>query len=199
MGAWHRTLEKRLRAEAPETCCSWGHVLRRWESWLSGSWWQRASPQLCPSRTSSSTCLSGCLSLGLRLCVLVALFSLSSNGWQPSSSLPAMPSSLCLVVSVRIWAIVEKLHVSVYLWGEVVAGSGHWATGVGPQEGEEGTARASRALLTLAAPPDSSSTECINAQREWRPAGCSVFLHRLLCPWDRHSKQHHGAGRSATD
>lgn len=131
--------------------------------------------------------------------VLVALFSLSSNGWQPSPSLPAMPSSLCLVVSVRIRAIVEKLHVSVYLWGEVVAGSGRWATGVGPQEAEEGTARASRALLTLAAPPDSLSTECINAQREWRPAGCSVFLHRLLCPWDRHSKQHHGAGRSATD
>lgn len=195
MGLWRRGCVLRLQ----KLVAAWGHVLQRWESWLSGSWLQRASPQCAPPEQAPPP---ACLGASHWVCgwgVLVALFSLSSNCWQPSSSLPATPSSLCLVVSVRIWAIVDKLHVSVYLWGEFVAGSGRLATGVGPQEGEEGTARASRALLTLAAPPDSLSTECINAQREWRPAGCSVFLHRLLCPWDRHSKQHHGAGRSATN
>lgn len=100
-------------------------------------------------------------------------------------------------VSFRIWAAVDKLHLSpceTNLWLDLV----RELLVFGHREGEEGTARASGAVLSLAAPPDSVNLEGTNAQKEWRPAGCSTLLVSFSCPRDHWSKQRHVTGRSAT-
>lgn len=66
-GAWHGTLEKRLCAEAPETCRCMRTCSTEVRKLAVRQLVAESQPSVCPPRTSSSTCLSGCVSLGLRL------------------------------------------------------------------------------------------------------------------------------------
>lgn len=120
------------------------------------------APEQAPSLEYISFC---------RWDVLVPLVKQQAAGILP---LHFQPSDLHLVSAVR-------LIPSIYLWDEFMVGLGHRATGGAPgkeRKGQPGLAEQCCPLqlhLTL---------WTTNAQKDWRPPGCSKLLIRFLWPRD---------------